>query len=67
MQVEFDTSYKLFCDIPRYSVFIWNENDRIFVKIGSGLAIDLDRQTTEGFTAEDEVTPCTISKIVLKK
>lgn len=67
MQVEIDTNYKLFCDIPRSSVFIWNENGRVFVKIGSGLAVDLDRQTTESFAAEDEVIPCTISKIVLKK
>ena len=67
MQVEIDTSYKFFCEIPRYSVFIWNMNGRVYVKTDSCSAADLDRQAKEGFNAEDAVIPCTISKIVLKK
>lgn len=67
MQVELDTSYKLFRDIPRNSVFIWNVNNKVYVKTGNSSAIDLDRQAEEGFDAEDDVFPCTISKIVLKK
>lgn len=67
MQVELDTSYKLFRDIPRNSVFIWNVNGRVYVKTDSSSAIDLDRQAEEGFDVEDVVIPCTISKIVLKK
>lgn len=67
MQIEFDTSYKLFRDIPCNSVFIWNGNNRVYVKTDDSSAIDLDMQAAEGFDAEDEVIPCTISKIVLKK
>lgn len=67
MQVELDTSYKLFRDIPCNSVFIWNVNGRVYVKTNSDSAIDLDRQAKERFSVEDVVIPCTISKIVLKK
>lgn len=67
MQIEFDTNYKTFQNIPRNSVFIWRKNGKVYVKIDSDFAIDLETQTDEGFDLEDEVTPCVITKIVLKK
>lgn len=67
MRIEFETGCKFFRDIPCSSVFLWNENNKAYVKIDSSAAIDLDEQTAEGFDAEDEVIPCTISKIILRK
>lgn len=67
MQIEFDESYRTFRSIPRNSVFIWRTNGKVYVKVDSDFAIDLEMQTEEGFDPEDEVIPCTITKIVVRK
>lgn len=67
MQVEFDTSCSLFRDIPCNSIFVWNFNNRVYLKTFSHSAVDLGTQTPVGFDSEDEVIPCTITKIVVRK
>lgn len=66
MEIEFDKKYKRFCDLPDFSVFVFEDDGMAYVKNSSSSAINLEEQTEDGFLGEDKIMPYTISKIILK-